>query len=259
MSKHIETFVKNRVLTITLNNPEKRNALSPEIINNLTEIFINNSENMDVKLILLKANGTAFSAGIDLDYLQQLQNNTFEENMEDSKKLANLFNTMFSYPKVIIAQINGFALAGGCGLATVCDFVIATPESKFGYTEVKIGFIPAIVSLFLLRKIGDNRSRELLLTGKIIDAQTALRYGLINDIQTIDNQDVAVHKLIQNLLVHCSSHSLEMTKKLLAQQYDLSLSDALELACQKNAMVRGSKDCRTGVQAFLDKKPHQWD
>ncbi|RZL26080.1 MAG: enoyl-CoA hydratase/isomerase family protein, partial [Pedobacter sp.] len=148
--------VEKRIATITINRPEKRNALNPPLISELTEKFIRASEDDDVKVVVLNANGASFSAGADLEYLQQLQQNSFEENVADSNNLKRLFTTIYYLPKVVIAQVEGHAIAGGCGLATICDIVFATPESNFGYTEVKIGFVPAIVSCFLKQKVSET-------------------------------------------------------------------------------------------------------
>src|SRR5688572_4725801 len=180
--KVVEYVVKDRVGLITLNRPEKRNALSHELVADLKEAFSNAEKDEHVKVIILKANGEAFCAGADLTYLQQLQNFSYEENLQDSNHLKELFLKIYTHPKIVIAQVQGHALAGGCGLATVCDFSYAVPQAKFGYTEVKIGFIPAIVTVFLLRKIGEARSKELLLGGELISAEQALQIGLINKI-----------------------------------------------------------------------------
>src|SRR5262249_50777101 len=126
--------------------------------------------------------GKAFCSGMDLDNLKALTDRTPEQNLEDSKKMASLFRALYDFPKPTIAAVNGPAVAGGTGLATLCDFTLAAPEAKFGYTEVRIGFIPAIVSTFLLRQVGEKIARDLLLTGRIFDADEALRVGLINEI-----------------------------------------------------------------------------
>lgn len=155
--------VSNRIATISLNRPDKRNAFNPELVTALTEALLNASDDESVKVIILKAEGTTFSAGADLAYLQQLQNNTHEENVADSENLKNLFTTIYYLPKVVIAQVEGHAIAGGCGLATVCDITFAVPEANFGYTEVKLGFVPAIVSCFLLRKTGETIAKKYCL------------------------------------------------------------------------------------------------
>jgi methylglutaconyl-CoA hydratase len=166
--------VADQTASITLNRPEKRNALSPELVTELKNAFNKAEQDAAVKVVVLKANGESFCAGADLGYLQQLQNFSFEENLADSNHLKEFFLKIYTLNKVVIAQVQGHALAGGCGLAAVCDFTFAVPEAKFGYTEVRIGFIPALVSVFLIRKLGEQKARHLLLTGEIIKAEAAL-------------------------------------------------------------------------------------
>jgi len=250
--------VENRVLTITLNRPDKRNAFSPELISALTDVFSKANDDDDIKIIILKGAGKAFSAGADLSYLQDLQSNTFEENVADSTLLKNLFALMYQHKKVIIAQVEGFALAGGCGLATVCDFCFATPESQFGYTEVKIGFIPAIVMFFLLRKIGEGKSKELLISGKVIDAQKAHQLGLINDIISADAINGYVQDFAQKLCVEASSQALTMTKQMIASIQAMDMEEGLNYAAHQNATARATEDCKAGIQAFLDKQKISW-
>jgi len=153
----VKYTVEDRVGYISLNRPEKRNALSYEMVTELKQAFNNAEEDESCKVIILQAEGKVFCAGADLAYLQQLQNNTYEENLEDSTHLMELFKQIYTSSKIVIAKVHGHAIAGGCGLATVCDFSFTVPEAKFGYTEVKIGFIPAIVKVFLLRKIGEGK------------------------------------------------------------------------------------------------------
>src|SRR6478736_297001 len=172
--------VKDRVGYITLNRPEKKNALSHELVAELKDAFTQAENDTNVKIVVLQANGDAFCAGADLAYLQRLQKFSFEENLADSNHLKELFLKIYQLKKVVIAKVQGHALAGGCGLATVCDFVFAIPEAKFGYTEVKIGFIPAIVLVFLIRKIGEKLAKHLLLSGELVQANDAINFGLIN-------------------------------------------------------------------------------
>ncbi|MFN3840934.1 MAG: enoyl-CoA hydratase/isomerase family protein, partial [Cyclobacteriaceae bacterium] len=162
--------VSNRIALITLNRPEKRNALNAELVKELTDCLEETGRDDRVKVIILKSAGEAFCAGADLAYLQQLKRNSLEENLSDSNNLKTLYTRIYTLTKPVIAQVQGPALAGGCGLATVCDFCFSVPEATFGYTEVKIGFIPALVMVFLIRKIGDGKARELLLSGNLISA-----------------------------------------------------------------------------------------
>ena len=247
-----------KVVTLTLNRAEKRNALSVAMVNTLKDYFRALQDDDSVRVIVLQANGEAFCAGADLEYLQQLQNNTYEENLADSQNLAELFQLIYTHPKLIISMVEGAALAGGCGLASVCDLSYATPTSKFGYTEVKIGFIPAIVSFFLLRKIGEAHTKALLLTGKIIDAQTAANMGLINEVIAADAIKAHVTNIAEKLCVETSPASIALTKNLINEIQPLGLDAAMLLAAQKNAGARATDDCKRGIAAFLNKEKLIW-
>lgn len=256
--KLVDYEVKERIGVITLNRPEKRNALSPELIAELKQALDKANGDAVVKAVILKANGEAFCAGADLAYLQQLQKNSREENVIDSNLLKDLFLKIYTLPKIVIAQVQGHALAGGCGLATVCDWVFAVPEAKFGYTEVKIGFIPALVSVFILRKIGEGRARELLLGGELISADKAFEMGLINRVVRAEKLEQEVFEFASKLVTTNSADSMAFTKKLISEVPGRSLDDALNLAANLNAQARDTEDCKRGIAAFLNKEKIIW-
>jgi methylglutaconyl-CoA hydratase len=247
-----------RVCYITLNRPEKRNALSRELVTELKQAFAKAEGDEAVKVIVLKANGESFCAGADLAYLQQLQKFSFEENVADSNHLKELFLQIYQLKKVVIAQVQGHALAGGCGLATVCDFVLAVPEAKFGYTEVKIGFIPAIVLVFLIRKIGEQRAKQLLLSGEMVQDNEAIRMGLANRIVSKDKLETTVLDFVQQLIKNNSAQSMQLTKQMISEVQSMSLSQALDYAAEMNAKARASEDCKNGIAAFLEKREIKW-
>lgn len=254
----VEYIVSNRVAVITLNRPEKRNALNPELVSLLHMAFQKAAADTLVKVIILRANGEAFCAGADLAYLQQLQKFTFDENLADSRNLMQLYHFIYTLPKVVIAQVEGHALAGGSGLVTVCDFAFAVPEAKFGYTEVRIGFIPAIVSTFLIRKLGEGKAKELLLSGRTLLAEEAARLGMISRVVPKDNITAEVENLSQQLVSSASAQSLAATKTLIDQVQGRPLLDALEYAARENATARSTDDCKKGIAAFLEKKDLSW-
>src|SRR5262250_3657529 len=167
--------------TITLNRPDKRNAITPTMIAEL-QTALDDIERKRVRVVIMTGAGPAFCAGMDLDMLQAIAKQSPQENQEDSRRMAKLFRRIWSFPRPMIAAVNGFALAGGCGIATLCDFTLSVPEACFGYTEVRIGFLPAIVSVFLARQIGDKRARDLLLTGRLVEAKEAHQLGLVTEI-----------------------------------------------------------------------------
>jgi methylglutaconyl-CoA hydratase len=247
-----------RIATITLNRPEKRNALNAELVNELSEALSIAEADESVKAIILKANGNAFCSGADLDQLRAMQSATYEENLADSNRLKELFKKIYTLKKIIIAQVEGFALAGGCGLATVCDFTFATPESKFGYTEARIGFVPAIVMVFLIRKIGEKKAAQLLLGADIISADEALDLGMINQIHPKETIEKSVLDFTQKLITQNSSQSLATTKGMINQVQGKTLDEALQFTAEQNAIARSSTDCKRGIQAFLNKENISW-
>lgn len=254
----VEYKVEDGIGRIILNRPEKRNALNAEYVTELKAVVQNAEKDNTCKVIILQANGPAFSAGADLAYLQGLQNNTFEENYADSTHLKELFYQIYTLDKIVIAQIEGHAIAGGCGLATVCDFSFSVPEAMFGYTETKIGFIPAIVKVFLLRKIGEGKAKELLLKGDLFYAQDAKTYGLINDVITNDRISKHVTKFASQLCSQNSGDSLRLTKQMIAQVQEMSLEEGLDYAAKMNAEARATNDCKKGISAFLNKEKIVW-
>lgn len=247
----------NRVATITLNRPEKRNALNAAMVTALKGAFEQAAKD-ESKVIVLDAAGEAFCAGADLAYLEQLQENTYEENLADSSHLKELFYQIYTHPKVVIAKIQGHAIAGGCGLATVCDFSFAAVHAKFGYTEVRIGFIPAIVKVFLLRKIGEGKAKELLLTGALYSAEEAKGLGLINEVVLAEKLDEKVHAFSQMLIEKNSGQSMQLTKQMIAEVQEMSLMDGLNHAAEQNAEARATSDCQKGIAAFLNKEKLSW-
>ncbi len=250
--------IKERVGYITLNRPEKRNALSHEFVTELKEAFAKAEDDTEAKVIVLKANGESFCAGADLAYMQQLQNFSLEENTADSHHLKELFLQIYQLKKVVIAQVQGHALAGGCGLATICDFVFAVPNAKFGYTEVKIGFIPAIVVVFLIRKIGEKNAKQLVLSGELVKGEEAIRLGLVNFLVAKDQLEDTVNNFAQGLIKNNSEQSMMLTKKMIAEIQSMSLTEALDYAATMNAQARSTDDCKKGIDAFLNKKDLSW-
>ena len=249
---------EERVGFITLNRPEKRNALNALFVSELKEAFKYAEKDADCKVIVLKATGDAFCAGADLEYLKDLQSKNYDENLADSTHLMELYQKIYTLPKVVIAQVQGHAIAGGCGLVSVCDLAIATTESKFGYSEVKIGFIPAIVSVFLLKQIGITKSKELLLTGKIVSAEEAKYFGLINKVCTKENLESCVMDIAKSLVITTSAESLTLTKELINGLSDKSISEGFNWAAEMNAKARETNDCKKGIIAFLNKEKMKW-
>ncbi len=254
----VQFDIEDRTGYITLNRPDKRNALNDQMVSELKQAFTSASESNEVKVIVLRANGDVFCAGADLASLQKLQKNTYKENLQDSIHLKELFQQIYTLDKVVVARINGHAIAGGCGLATVCDFSFAVPEAKFGYTEVRIGFVPAIVKVFLLRKLGEARARELLLTGELVSAADAQRYGMINKVTDAADLDREIGEFTNMLITKNSGQSMAFTKRMIAEVQSMTLEDGLNYAAEMNAKARASKDCQKGIASFLNREKIEW-
>ncbi len=257
-NEYIRYEVLDRVAYITIDRPDKRNALNSKVVAELLMAFQVAEESEAVKVCVLRANGKAFCAGADLDYLKRLQGYDFDENLQDSSHLKSLFEWIYKMGKPVIAQVQGHAIAGGAGLATVCDFAFSVPEAQFGYTEVRIGFIPAIVMVFLVRKIGETRAKELLLSGDLIDAATAERYNMINKIVPAEEIEAHVKAFAARLCTQNSGQSMAITKKMLGDVQHFPLTEALNFAARMNARTRGSEDCKRGIAAFLNKEEILW-
>jgi methylglutaconyl-CoA hydratase len=244
------------IATITLNRPEKRNAISPGMIADLLAA-LDEVEGGPAHVLILTGAGKAFCSGMDLDALKALASQSPAQHLEDARTLARLCRRLWSFPKPTIAAVNGPAIAGGCGLATLCDFTIAVPEAKFGYPEVRIGFLPAVVSIFLVRQIGEKRARDFLLTGKTIAADEALRLGLVSQIVPPEELTKVASELASTLLA-ASPTSLCTTKKLLCGFAAPEIDRELELAVAESAQIRATPDFREGLASFLEKRAPRW-
>src|SRR5580692_8677693 len=253
---HVLTESANGVMTITMNRPEKRNALCPLLIEELTHA-LRDASTCDCGVVILTGAGPAFCSGLDMEHLETMRASTSEEHRRDSENLALVLRTLYDFRKPIIAAVNGPAIAGGMALATIPDFTLAAPEAKFGYTEVRVGFIPAIVASFLIRQVGERRTRELLLSGKILKAQEALHLGLVT--QIVDRADLmpSAHALAQTLLLN-SPQAMRAVKCLLAKHAKRRLDEEIEDAIEANAQQRSTEDFKEGVLAFKQHRKADW-
>jgi methylglutaconyl-CoA hydratase len=244
------------VATITLNRPEKRNAISfalvEELLGALDEI-----ERSSAQVVILTGAGKAFCAGLDLDELKNLLGKTPDENVEDSARMGRIFRRIYDFPLPTIAAVNGAAIAGGTGIATMCDFTMAVPAAKFGYTEVRIGFVPAIVSSMLVWQVGHKVARDLLLTGRLFDAAEARRYGLVNEVVEPERLMTRARELASQLLENSPS-SMQATKRLINGFIAGQLDQQIGRAVQDNARIRTTADFREGITSFLEKRKPRW-
>ncbi|HKF20151.1 MAG TPA: enoyl-CoA hydratase-related protein [Candidatus Angelobacter sp.] len=256
---HLKTVLYHEsegVATITLNRPDKRNAISYELIADLMAA-LKTAAASHSHVVILTGAGSAFCAGMDLENLKHLIGRSDEQNRQDSETMAGLFRSLYDCPKPTIAAVNGPAIAGGTGLATLCDFTLAVPEAKFGYTEVRIGFVPGIVSSYLIANVGEKKARDLLLTGRLFGAHEAHHLGLVNEIVEPDQLLHRAHELARQLMEN-SPASLRTTKALLSRYTKEQLDRQLAWAIHENAAIRQTEDFKEGVTSFLEKRKPKW-
>jgi len=244
------------IRTITLNRPERRNAMTPEMQDELIAAM-NEAAVSNCRVVVFAGAGEAFCSGLDLTALQGMKDKTTAEHRADAERIATLFRTLYELPKPTIAAVHGVAIAGGTGLATICDFTLAAPTAKFGYTEARIGFVPALVSAYLALQIGDKRARDLLLTGRLFDAAEAHRLGIVNEVVAPEALAERVRAQAEVLAAN-SPASLSATKRLMAAQNKTWLDTAVAEAMEANARARETADFQEGIAAFLEKRKPVW-
>ncbi len=254
----IEHSFDGRIVTVTLNRPDRRNALNHSLVNELTTVIAGLSADAHIRVVVLTGSGTVFSAGADLQALQSLQSASFEDNLADSEALATLFRTMITSPKLLLAKVNGHAIAGGSGLVAACDISIASNSAKFGFTEVRIGFVPALVSVLLQYRINEANLRDILLSGRLFEAPEAQKMGLINQSVPSELLDDAVNEYAESICRNTSPNAIEKTKSLLFSNAGREFDSAFEAAVKANAEARSSADCKAGIKAFLAKSDAPW-
>ncbi|QQS37850.1 MAG: enoyl-CoA hydratase/isomerase family protein [Ignavibacteriales bacterium] len=240
---------------VSLNRPEKRNALHPTMVKQLMTRLSELENEVSVKVVVITGEGSSFCAGADLEYLGNLRKYSLIENENDSSLLADFFQQIYFFPKPTIACVNGPAIAGGCGLATVCDFIFAHPvNSKFGFSEVKIGFIPAIVSIFLIKKIGEGKATEMLLSGDVYDGTKAFNIGLVSYLseETLNDSIEFGLKLSAN-----SSQSMYETKKMIKSISNMNVREAVDYCKRLNVISRNTNEFKKGIEKYFEKNQRE--
>ncbi|MBK9099958.1 MAG: enoyl-CoA hydratase/isomerase family protein [bacterium] len=248
----IKYELENEIGILTLNRPEKRNSLHPELVSQMKSKLMEAGDDDSVKVVIITGEGKAFCAGADLEYHNEMRNYSSLDNEKDSRELADLFLMIYNFPKPVIAAVNGAAIAGGCGLASVCDIIVADEKNaKFGYSEVKIGFIPAIVSTFLIRRVGEGMAKQLLLSGDIIEAKRAYEIGFVN---YLFNNALEFSLNLSSKIKTNSESSMIMTKDLIRKVSNLSIEESVEYCIGLNTISRTTDDFKKGLNKFLNKK-----
>lgn len=241
------------IARITLNRPDKRNALDGELINELKHAMASSAGDTQCRVVLLSGAGTDFCSGADLAALEKTAQNGVLENMADARSTSDLFLMMRNHPRPIVAAVHGRALAGGCGIASACDIILASASAQFGYPEVNIGFVPAMVMAILRRSISEKAAVELVLTGETMSAARAHELGLVHRVFA-DEQFAAEAGAYASRLAAKSASALMLSKRLLYNMDSVSFEAALEAGVEINALARMTDDCRRGVERFLKKK-----
>lgn len=244
--------IADGISRITLNRPEKRNALNSELIDALKDALRQAGRDGEVRAIVLSGAGSDFCSGADLSALQKISTASVEENLEDARSLMELFTLIRSISVPVVAAVKGRALAGGCGLATACDIVLAARSSRFGYPEVKIGFVPAMVMAILRRNVSEKRAFELVTLGAEIGAEEAASVGLINQVMDDEVFEDEVHAFVQRFM-KTSGSAVALTKQLLYRTDAMSFENALQFGVDENVIARMSEDCKKGIERFLKK------
>ena len=252
----IKLSYDGRTASITFSRPEKRNALSAKMIDEIM-VALRAVEQSDALALIVTGTGKAFCAGMDLEELKSLTGKSSAENVADSERMARFFRAIYEFPKPTIAAVNGAAMAGGAGIATMCDFTLAVAEATFGYTEVRIGFLPAIVSSVLVWQVGHKVARDLLLTGRVFEAAEAHHLNLVNEVVSPNRLLPRARELAAQLLEN-SPAALRATKKLLNSYLARPLEQQIAAAVQENADIRQTPDFREGVASFLEKRKPNW-
>jgi methylglutaconyl-CoA hydratase len=251
--------LQNRVATITLNRPERRNALDDVMTRELLESFNVANRSSDVRVVILTGNGPSFCAGMDLECLQKYSELGHNENLEDARSFMRLLQFIYGLRKPVIAAVNGPALGGGCGLVAACDFVFAARDkAAIGAPEVRLGFLPALILIFLIKRMGEGRAKEFVLQGDRLDAITAKNNGLVTEIVDDAKLLPTVHEFAEQFSKSTSPSSILLTKDLFSRFNEMGMKDALEYAANLNALTRKTDDFKKGIRSFIDKEKLEW-
>ncbi|MBI1807243.1 MAG: enoyl-CoA hydratase/isomerase family protein [Ignavibacteria bacterium] len=250
---------ENRITTITLNCSDRRNALDDVMIKEISDAFASANRNSSSRIVVLTGEGSSFCAGMDLAYLQRCTQLGQAENLEDARNLSRMLQLIHGLKKPVIAMVNGPALGGGCGLASACDFVFAAKEkARLGAPEVRLGFLPAVILLYLIKRMGEGAAREFVLRGDILDATAAKVKGLVSEVVEDNELSSTVYAFAETLARTTSSSSITLTKDLFVRFHEMSEKDALEYAANLNSLTRKTEDFKKGIDSFLKKETLEW-
>ncbi|MFQ6083361.1 MAG: enoyl-CoA hydratase/isomerase family protein [Candidatus Aminicenantia bacterium] len=250
-------LTENSVSKIILNRPKIHNAFNQTMIRELTTVFRKIADDPEIRVVVLTGNGKSFCAGADLNWMREIINYSYQENLEESTLLAELMYLIYSLPKPTVARVNGTTIGGGTGLIAACDIVIAADQAKFGLSEVKLGLVPALISPYVIRRIGETYAREFFLTGERLTAQKALEIGLVNKIVPLEKLNEEVEKIVSQLLTS-GPQAIACCKELLIKIPNMNFDQAKTFTAKMIADLRISQEGQEGMTAFLEKRKPKW-
>ena len=248
---------KDSVARITLNRPKVHNAFNEAMVAELQRAFADASQEKGIRVVVITGKGRSFCAGADLNWMRRVKDYSFQDNLQESKQLAELMYTIYSLPLPTIARVNGAAIGGGAGLVAACDLVIAAQTAKFSLSEVKLGLVPAVISPYVLRRVGESACREFFLTGERLTAEKAMRFGLVNEVVPPERLDRAVEERVSQLLTS-GPRALHTCKEILRQVPGMSFQEAKAYTAEIIASLRISQEGQEGMSAFLEKRKPNW-
>ena len=253
----VQVRQEGAVAHVVLSRPEVRNAFNAELIAALHRVFDGIAAANDVRVVVLSGAGTVFCGGADINWMRSSLDLSEEDNVEDASRLSRLLRTINNVPKPVIGRVHGAALGGGAGLAATCDVVVAASGTQFGFTETKLGILPAVISPFVMAKIGQTHARALCLTGERFDAARAFEIGLVHEVVTEEMLDGAVDRIVRELL-SASPTGIAATKALLSAVAQTRFDDTLEITARAIARQRISEEGQEGLRAFLERRKPKW-
>ncbi|MFC1683550.1 enoyl-CoA hydratase/isomerase family protein [Candidatus Zixiibacteriota bacterium] len=260
VDKNYETILTSQdgpIIRIALNRPEVHNAFNDKMVEELLEVFSDIAERQDLRVVILTGQGKSFCAGADLNWMRRVKDYSFEENLKESKRLADLMYAIYALPLPTIARINGATIGGGTGLMAACDLVIAAQSAKISLSEVKLGLVPAVISPYVVRRAGESACRQFMLTGERLTAEKALDFGLVNQVVPMENLDEAVQEHAAQLLTS-GPEALKTCKELLRRVPEMSFEEVKSYTAEVIARLRLSDEGQEGMAAFLEKRKPKW-
>jgi methylglutaconyl-CoA hydratase len=247
-----------RIGRVTFNRPEVHNAFNATLIHEMADLFTQIEKDNDIRVVVLTGEGKSFCSGADLNWMREVVNQTFEQNLAESNALANLFHQIYAFKRPVVGRINGAAIGGGTGFVAICDIAVAARTAKFSFSEVKIGVVPACIGPFVIKKMGEGKARELFITGERMDAERAFQVGLVSKVVDFNQLDIEVEKLIDSILTS-GPEAVAMAKKLVSEVPAMAPEQYGPYTAEMIARLRISKEGQEGMDAFLNKRKPNWN